>query len=1371
MKLTPKLTLTFIFFAAALVGAVNLLGYSVGRSSLENAAIAELQSTAGEKQVALAGWIDQKQADIRALADDPSTIEQAASLRTSPLHSLGAAAIHNRLIEEFEPRILSHEFLTLMLLDPQTGKVLVATDPKDEGQSRLGSPYFSEGKIATYLPPIYFSQELQSPAMTVVSPVRSKDGHLQGVLAGMLNLKELDAIIQRDSGIRKTTDAFLVNTSHQFVTRPRFLPDSTVLQQSVYTVPVNRCLEHKSGSVIANDYRNVLVIAVYRWLPQHDMCLIVKIDQAEAFTPQHSFGINISLIGLAAVLIASLVAVGLSHTLIAPIRAMQTAAQRYGQGDLAIRLPETRRDELGSLASEFNTMAATLEEKEKQLRLHSLELEQRVAERTAEFQQSEERYRSLFENMLSGYAYCQMIFRGDHPQDFIYLEVNRAFEALTGLKNVEGKKASEVIPGVRESNPELFEVYGRVALSGQPERLETYLKSLNIWFWISVYSPRQNYFIAIFDNITERKLAEGALRESEEKFKYIFDHSLIGKSITRVDGTLTVNKAFCDMLGYSQDELVNQKWQEITHPDDIDLSNQLVDLLLAGEKESVRFTKRYLHKKGSTVWADVSISLRRDPEGKPLYFMTALLDITERKQTEMQLADTLEFNEHILTSAPIGIFTYQLSGQCLSANAAAAQMVGATVEQLKSQNFRELESWKQSGLYDLAEQAIASRQLIAADVHHITTFSKNAWYRAQFVTFHSAGEELLLMIFNDITERKQAESALHDSEARYRTLMERSLEAIYMYELDSKRVVVANPAFLDLLGYTADEVNHLTLYDIVGNDRRSVDQYLEQVLEQGGISMGERLWRRKDGTTCPVEVTANKIQQGEKDLIFVVGRDITERKHAEEVLREKERLLTETQHIGQIGSFSYDITKNTLQFSDEMYHLLDILPEKFQHNRDVLALIYPSDRPLAAKWLEDIRAGRQIKGLDFRIFRQNGELRYLRCKGAVEFSSEGKPTRFIGTMQDVTDHRLAEIQIDRQLKHLTALSEIDRAVISGSDQHYTLGVILSQTLSQLQVDAAGILLLDADGQTLSYAAEQGFQSQVDQIQVRIGESHAGRVARERRLIRIPSLPEQTNDPLFNMLVAKEKFVSYVGVPLIVKKEVKGVLEVFHRTLFQPYQEWLDFLNALAGQTAIALENATLLGNLQTSNRELARAYDATLEGWSHAMDLRDKETEGHTQRVTELTMKVARAMGMNESQLLHIRRGALLHDIGKLGIPDQILFKPENLTPEEWETMQKHPEYAYEMLSPIQYLKPALPIPYFHHEKWDGSGYPLGLRGEHIPLEARIFAVVDVWDALLSDRPYRKAWTVERTLEHIRTLAGSHFDPVVVDCFMKIMQS
>lgn len=188
-----------------------------------------------------------------------------------------------------------------------------------------------------------------------------------------------------------------------------------------------------------------------------------------------------------------------------------------------------------------------------------------------------------------------------------------------------------------------------------------------------------------------------------------------------------------------------------------------------------------------------------------------------------------------------------------------------------------------------------------------------------------------------------------------------------------------------------------------------------------------------------------------------------------------------------------------------------------------------------------------------------------------------------------------------------------------------------------------------------------------------------------------------------------------------------------------------------------------------SHLELALAYETTLEGWSRALDLRDNETEGHTQRVTELTVRLARTIGLSDEDLIHVRRGALLHDIGKLAIPDSVMLKPSALTHDQVEIMHRHPDYAYELLSPIAYLRHALDIPYCHHEKWDGTGYPRGLRGDQIPLAARIFAVVDVWDALLSNRPYRPAWTEERAKAYIQEQAGKHFDPQVVATFMKML--
>ena len=399
-------------------------------------------------------------------------------------------------------------------------------------------------------------------------------------------------------------------------------------------------------------------------------------------------------------------------------------------------------------------------------KMYSLQLKDELALRESKekLHESEEIFRKLFENMLNGFAYCKMIYADGQPPDFLYINVNKAFESLTGLKHVIGKKVSEVIPGMQEADPELLERYSRVALTGKPEVFETYVGSLKMWFSISVYSPKKEYFVAVFDVITLRKQSEEALRESEikfrqtfdlspigivmvgldkrflrcnnsfsqslgyrveeligktiaevtypedirigmddmmaiakgelershvqkrylrkdgqivwgevlisliknnlgdpqyflaiiqditeskkivealceseDKFKYIFDHSVIGKSITLPTGEINVNRAFCEMLGYSSEELVKRKWQEISHADDFDLTQKNLDLLLSGEQNSVRFVKRYIHKNGSVVWTDIGTALRRDENGKALYFMTAVNNITDRKNAESQI--------------------------------------------------------------------------------------------------------------------------------------------------------------------------------------------------------------------------------------------------------------------------------------------------------------------------------------------------------------------------------------------------------------------------------------------------------------------------------------------------------------------------------------------------------------------------------------------------------------------------------------------------------------------------------------------------------------------------------------------------------------
>lgn len=381
--------------------------------------------------------------------------------------------------------------------------------------------------------------------------------------------------------------------------------------------------------------------------------------------------------------------------------------------------------------------------------------------------------------------------------------------------------------------------------------------------------------------------------------------------------------------------------------------------------------------------------------------------------------------------------------------------------------------------------------------------------------------------------------------------------------------------------------------------------------------------------------------------------------------------------------------------------------------------------------------------------------------------------RLLSILSEMTGAALQRMQLHEQTVHrleqLNALRAVDQAISSSLDMRLTLNILLNHTISQLNVDAADVLLLHPDSNLLELMGGRGFHTLMIEG-VNLSDSFAKRAIMEHRPIM--SLDFEAAALSENRQLGKfwkaEGFVCYWCVPLIVKGEAKGVLEVYQRKAFTPDMDWLGFLEALAGQAAIAIENTQLFENLQHANLDLGLAYDATIEGWSRAMELRDEETEGHTRRVTDLTVDFAKVMGIKDMELLHIRRGALLHDIGKMGVPDQILLKKEKLSESEWEIMRMHPQFAYDMLKPIYYLRQSLDIPYCHHEKWDGTGYPRGLKGEEIPLAARIFAIADVYDAITSDRPYRKAWTKEKALEYIREQSGSHFDPQVVEKFLKL---
>lgn len=384
-------------------------------------------------------------------------------------------------------------------------------------------------------------------------------------------------------------------------------------------------------------------------------------------------------------------------------------------------------------------------------------------------------------------------------------------------------------------------------------------------------------------------------------------------------------------------------------------------------------------------------------------------------------------------------------------------------------------------------------------------------------------------------------------------------------------------------------------------------------------------------------------------------------------------------------------------------------------------------------------------------------------------------TQSLTTLEQVVGDHLKVGQ-----SQLEALMRTGQVINSSLGRRRVLEEVMDKLIEMVHAERGFLMSRQSDGELIFEIARGLSQVNLEEEEFKVSMTIVHRVADTGEVIITTNAQE---DPRFEnqMSVMGYRLRSILCVPLKIKNELIGVIYVDNKARAGMFgKEDLGLISAFADQAAVAIDNARLFEELvganaeletanfklEAANLELKIAYEATLKGWVRALDMRDKETEGHTQRVTVLTERLARMLGLIGDDLLHITRGALLHDIGKMAIPDQILRKEGPLTDEERELIKLHPVYAYEMLSPIEFLRPAIEIPYCHHEKWDSSGYPRGLKGEEIPFSARIFPVIDVWDALVSDRPYRKGLPHDEVRRRILEDSGKHFDPLVVEVFL-----
>jgi PAS domain S-box-containing protein len=812
---------------------------------------------------------------------------------------------------------------------------------------------------------------------------------------------------------------------------------------------------------------------------------------------------------------------------------------------------------------------------------------------------------------------------------------------------------------------------------------------------------------------------------------------------------------------------------------------------------------------------DEEIKLLSEMAGDLAYGIMALREQTTRQKMEAVLKDSEEKYRNVVERANDGITIIQ-DGRVIFANQRLMDLWGGTREEVIGTPFIDYVS--HSTRHQLAEyyqQRMVGKRI--ATTYETQLQRKDGSLVDAEVNagiFIYQGKPADLVIIRDITERKRAEEALRLSEDKFATAFRTSPDAIIINRQSDGVYLDVNEGFMTATGYTREEVigkssDDLNIWSNPADNTRLVNM-LDAL---GEINNLEVPFRMKNGQIKIGLMSARLIQIENQPCILSITRDITELKQAEQ---ERARRLDELEAVNQLSTalrasqslaemlprlleetlrlmntqagaiWLYDASSGELhsQAAQGWYQQFSTIPMK--PGEGVGGQVFTTGQPHFTAEIAADPASREAvrsqipKGwsgvcVPIRTASETIGVFYMAAPLPRVFKPE--EVRLLTTLVEIAGNAIHRMRLHAEtelhVQRLSALRTVDMTITASLDLRVTLDVLLEQVISQLNADAADVLLLNEHTQTLEFVVGRGFRSLSPvRSRQRLGESYAGRVALERRTITISYTDLLKNESSQALLLTGEEFNTYYGVPLIAKGKVKGVLELFYRTHFKPDPEWLDFLETLAGQAAIATDDAQLFDYLQRMNTELMVAYDSTIEGWSRALELRDQETEGHTRRVAEMTLELARAMQIfSEERLVHVRRGALLHDIGKMGVPDQILLKPGPLTEKEWAVMRKHPEYAYDLLAPVAYLRSALDIPYCHHEWWDGSGYPHGLAGVQIPMEARIFTVVDVWDAITSDRPYSRAWKPEVARNYILSHSGTQFDPQVVTAFFKLLES
>jgi PAS domain S-box-containing protein/putative nucleotidyltransferase with HDIG domain len=823
------------------------------------------------------------------------------------------------------------------------------------------------------------------------------------------------------------------------------------------------------------------------------------------------------------------------------------------------------------------------------------------------------------------------------------------------------------------------------------------------------------------EDITERKQAEEKLNRSENRYRLATKatNDVIWEWDAKTHQLIWTENAQV-VFGYSPEEVGPDEkwWDEHIHPDDREHILQKLDALLTGDGSIWAEEYRFLLKGGSYAHVSDHAYVERDTDGEPLRMIGAMSDITERKRAE-RLLDALNRSAAAMAHAltPDEVFA-----------AASSQLKAAGLQCVVLP------------LDESSDNYVARYLSIAPELLHKLEKLTGIKHRDFHIPIEASD------VFQQVRFENHA-VIVEDAEPLVRQALPKPLKGLAVQIVKAMHYpkYIAAPMTIDdtFVGVFAAQS-----HDLSEKDMPAITAFADQM----AVSL------RK----------AELFQQAQNE--------INERKRAEEAIRLSEKKFKTLFEIAPVGISVLDQEQNIIDANYSLQRitglsnnkLLDGTYRKRTYLRPDGTVMSPDEFASARAFKENM----PIFDIETGIVTEDRGVIWTQVSAApLDMPDAG----LVVITQDISERKQAEETLRQRLAELETLYESGLILSQITNPQKIAQKLIALMTEKLQWHHVTIRRYHAEDGSLELLAfnhpdiisdkkrrtiEKRFQSMISKS----GEGLSGWVVQHGRTVRSGNLSQDSR-----YREVEPGLQSGLFVPMKIGNQIMGVISIESEfpEAFTEADERL--ISTLAAQAAVTLDNIQLFEDLQKSNDRIFRAYDDTIEGWSNALDLRDKETEGHTLRVTTLTEELAREMGIPDSNMIHIRRGALLHDIGKMGVPDRILLKPDKLTDDEWVIMREHPVYAYNLLSQIDFLRPALSIPHHHHEKWDGSGYPDGLKGKQIPLAARIFAIVDVFDALTSDRPYRPAWSKERAIDYIREQSGSQFDPKVVEAFMKLI--